>query len=453
VGYVDVKMTDAKLVLNKKTDTNEFYYLYTAKDVKPFKDEAFVNNSENYIGKLMHEISKVQMPNQKPESYSTDWKSVAKKIYENDNFGRELKFDGYFQDDLEAILAGIEGDEAKMNAIFSYVQARMSWNGRNSYVCNKGVKDAYKNKQGNAAEINLMLTAMLREAKLDANPVLVSTRAHGIAVYPSHAAFNYVIAAVKIADKTFLLDATSKYTRPGVLPTRALNWEGRLIKKNGDNESIDLMPHINSKEVITIMADVDAEGVITGKARDQYFDQNAYAYREQFAEVREDSYIESLEKEYAGLQISDYKMTNQNDLAKPLIEEYSFKNDRLADVIGNKIYISPMLFFTRAETPFKAEKREYPVDFVFPKEDKYLITIKVPEGYAIESLPKALTIGMEENIGSFKYNAAISGNTIQLAVALTINYPSVSNDYYRTLKDFYQKMIEKQNEKIVLIKK
>jgi hypothetical protein len=64
------------------------------------------------------------------------------------------------------------------------------------------------------AEINLMLTAMLRYAGLDANPVLTSTRDNGIAVFPTRTAYNYVIASVKIADKQYLLDATSKYTLP-----------------------------------------------------------------------------------------------------------------------------------------------------------------------------------------------------------------------------------------------
>ncbi|MES2487888.1 MAG: transglutaminase domain-containing protein, partial [Bacteroidota bacterium] len=453
VGYVDVKIHDAKLTLNQTTDTNEYYYLYTAKDVKPFKDEAYVSNKENYIGKLMHELSLVQLPHQTKQSYATDWKSVAKKIYDNDSFGRELKYDNYFKEDFTALLAGIEGDEAKLNTIFNYVQGRMAWTEKNGYLCEKGVKEAYKAKQGNVADINLMLTAMLREAGLDANPVIVSTRDHGTAVFPSRFAYNYVVCAAKLGEKTILLDATSKYTKPGILPNRALNWVGRLIKKNGDNEEVDLMPKVNSKEQVTIMAQIDEQGTITGKARDLYLDQRAYTYRELYAQVNQDTYIEKLEKEYTGLQIDSYTMSNQKELEKPLIEDYTFTNTRVAEIIGNKIYVSPMLFFTQDENPFKQENREYPVDFVYPREDKFLITIKIPDGYVIESMPKPLTIAMEENIGSFKYNVAKSANNIQLSVVLSLNYANVSKEYYRTLKDFFQQMIEKQNEKVVLSKK
>lgn len=453
VGYVDIKSNEKPpLVLNKVTDTNEFHYHYLAKDVKPFKDEDYVSNPENYIGKLQHELSIVQMPGRGKQDYATSWVDMARKIHAIEGFGSELKKDSYFKNDLKALLAGIESDEAKMNAIFSFVQHRMSWNGHSRYYCELGVKEAYTEKQGNAADINLMLTAMLREAGLDANPVVLSTRSHGIALFPSRFAYNYVISAVKLADKTVLLDATSKYTTPGLLPTRALNWVGRLIKKNGDNEEIDLMPKVNSKETIAITATVSADGVISGKARDQYLQQRAYVYREKYAELNQDSYLEYFEKKYPGLQVSDYKVTGQNTPDKPVVEEYSFVNDNVAEVMGNKIYINPLLFFSETETPFKAETREYPIDFVYPREDKYIINITIPPGYKAESVPQILTLAMEENLGSFKFNTAINAGTIQVAVQYTINYASLSADYYPTLKDFFSKMAEKQNEKIVLVK-
>ena len=112
-----------------------------------------------------------------------------------------------------------------------------------------------------------------------------------------------------------------------------------------------------------------------------------------------------------------------------------------------------MLFLTQAENPFKQEKREYPIDFVYPHQDKYMINISIPDGYVVESLPNSIAISMEDNIGTFKYNIANgAANQIQIAVTMDINFASVSQDYYATLKDFYQKVIEKQNEKIVLKK-
>ena len=66
--------------------------------------------------------------------------------------------------------------------IFNHVKSTMNWNEFYGYSCDVGVRKAYQDKVGNSAEINLMLTAMLRYAGIDANPVLISTRGNGISL-------------------------------------------------------------------------------------------------------------------------------------------------------------------------------------------------------------------------------------------------------------------------------
>lgn len=451
-GKVATEKDNGKEVYNKRTDVNEKQYCYTAKNVKALKDEAYVDNIDNYTTTVKHELAATTMPNQGVKKYATDWKTVARTIYDNSNFGRELKFDSYFEKDIDPLLTSAATDTDKANLIFDYVKKHMNWNKEKSYLCENGVKKAYTNRVGNAAEINLMLTAMLRHAGLDANPVLVSTRDNGVALYPNRFAYNYVIAAVKLNDKTVLLDATSKYAQANILPIRNLNWQGRLIKKNGDTEEINLMPEIISKEIIAIVCTVNKDGSITGKVRDQYSDYSAYTFRERYADANKDSYIEEMEGDHKGLTINEYKVTNEKDITKPLIEDYSFSYNMAADMIGNKMYINPMVFFTQTANPFKQETREYPIDFIYPQQDKYIISFAIPEGYKIESVPKATSIAMEQSAGTFKYITSVSGNNIQLSVIYEVNDAKFAPEFYNTLKDFFQKMADKHREKIVLIK-
>jgi hypothetical protein len=451
-GHKLITESETKTIFNTKLDTNEKYRNFTAKNVKAIKDEAYVDNIDNYMAVVQHELSAVSLPNQDVKYYSNDWKAVSKKIYENNSFGWELRYNSYFEDDIDPLLTKGMSDIDKATLIFNFVKARMNWNGDFGYLCDTGVKKAYAAKAGNVAEINLMLTAMLRHARLDANPVLVSTRDNGIALYPTRSAYNYVIAAVKINDKTILLDATDKYTQPNILPVRAINWVGRLIKKNGDTEEIDLTPKELSKESVIIVSTLNGDGTIAGKIRNQYFDHNAYLFREKYTGVNQDSYLEKLENSYKGMAVNDYKVTNEKDVTKPAIEEYSFTHNNVTDVIGGKIYLSPMLFLKADENPFKQETRQYPIDYVFPHQLKYAINIKIPDGYSIESMPKPVAINMADNMGSFKYNTLVTGSNIQLSAVFEIGYAKIAAEDYKTLKDFYQKMIEKQNEQIVLVK-
>ena len=83
---------------------------------------------------------------------------------------------------------------------------------------------------------------------------------------------------------------------------------------------------------------------------------------------------------------------------------------------------------------------------------KYLINVKIPDGYSVESMPKPVSINMPDSMGSFKYNILVTANNLQLSATFEIGYARIASEDYKTLKDFYQKMIEKQNEQIVIVK-
>lgn len=445
-------------LIAKTSFTNESFNFieekttYVMENLPAIKDEPYVNNMRNYISSIELELSSIQFPNQPFRNYTTDWETVAKKIYENDNFGPELNKTGYFEKDIDALLSGITSSDEKATAIFNYVKSRMTWDEFNDYSCHEGVRKAYQDKKGNVAEINLMLTAMLRYAGIEANPVLVSTRSNEISLFPSRTAFNYVICGIELRDQIILLDATNKFSLPNILPIRDLNWFGRIIRKNESSAQIDLMPTSNSKDIISIMGTINPQGELTGKIRDQYFDYNAFVFRNRYNGVTKENAIEKLEKQHQGIEITDYDVQNHDDLSKPIVENYSFISSNSVEIIGDKMYFSPFLFFAKTENPFKQESREYPVDFVYPQQDKFNISIKIPDGYAIETMPKPAAVTMPENLASFKYSITDNGGQIQLLYTQDINQAIIGAENYETLKQFYMEIVNKQTEKIVLKK-
>jgi hypothetical protein len=466
VNYSEYKVKLPKfLTFNKKskgflfpklssepTYNQEISEVYKLENIPAMKDEVFVNNIDNYRSSISHELAMVSIPGSYYKTFSTDWESVTKTIYEESDFGDELNKTGYFEDDIKALIKDLKTREETIDAIFNFVKSRVKWNDYDGYSCNDGVKNAYKDKTGNVAEINLMLTAMLRYAGLNANPVLVSTRSNGIAMFPSHSAFNHVIAAIELDDSQILLDATEKYAMPNVLPSEDLNWFGRLIRKDGTSTQVNLMPKILSREAINMSIILKSDGSAEGKIRRQLTDHEALEFRKKNLVTSKDSYLEELENLNNNTEISDYLRENDLDLSKPIVESYSFKDTKDIEVINNKIYVSPMLFFTAKENPFKQEVREYPIDFGYPTQNKYNISIEIPEGYIVESMPAPINIVTGDNIAAFKFVIVNIDNKIQVAITSTINTAIVASDFYPVLKGFYQQMIDKQNEKIVLKK-
>ncbi|MDX6180545.1 DUF3857 domain-containing protein [Flavobacterium sp. Fl-77] len=433
-----------------KLDYIETETTYSGEHFPAMKEESFVNNIDNYLSSISHELSMVKNPNQPVKMFSADWNSVVKTIYDYDTFGPELNKTGYFEDDIKTVLNGLNTPDEKIIALLNHVKSSVKWNGYFGYDCDSGVRKAYKEKTGNIADINLMLTAMLRYAGLTANPVLTSTRSNGIALFPNRTAFNYVIAAVETPTGYVLLDASDKYSVPNVLPLRVLNWQGRLIRKDGSSEEVDLMPKKVSNDIVFLSYAIDPEGKVSGKARRQCFDHNAMITRNNIEGLKEEEYLEKLENENNKIEISDYVRTNQKEILLPTIETYSFTGNNLCEVIGGKIYVDPMLFFSNHENPFKQEIREYPVDFGYPFLDKYSITIQIPEGFTVETLPAPVVMNMEDNLGSFKFVIAQNQNVLQLNVVHQINEAIVTTEKYDMLKEYYKGMVAKETEKIVL---
>ncbi|MGB5822380.1 MAG: transglutaminase domain-containing protein [Saonia sp.] len=421
--------------------------------VPALKAEPYVNDMNNYRSSVNYELQFVKFPNATMKSYTTNWEKVVKTIYKSDNFGKQLEYTKYFKDVLPTILNGTANDKEKIGAIFSHVQQHMNWNGYYGKYTDKGVRDAYKEKTGNVAEINLMLVAMYRAAGLQANPVLISTRDNGVPLLPTREGFNYVVASVELDDKTILLDACNKFTTPNLLPTKALNWFGRVIKEDGTSTSISVLPKRLSKEINMLNIALKSDGIIEGKMRKTHTDYNAYIFRNKYSGVSEEDYLEKLEHLNADMEISNYKVDNKSTKGKPIRENFDFYMEDQVDIIGDKIYFSPLFFNTGTENPFKLEKRNYPIDFAYPWQEKYIISMLIPEGYQVTSIPENVNLALENNMGSFVYKIVDGGNNmIQVIADLKMNSAVIPAQNYAGVKELYKKMVEKETEKVVLSK-
>ena len=426
---------------------------HTGRDITALRLEPYVNNIENYKGSIQYELERIRYPDQPVKDYALTWEGVASTIFKDEDFGKELNQSDFLLEDVRKLLGNVESLKERLDIIFKFVQNKMNWNEENGYYTDKGVVKAYKEQTGNAAEINFILIDMLKVAGVEVNPVLVSTVENGIPVYPTRTGFNYVIAAAEIDGKEILLDATHKFTSPNILPLNLLNWKGRLIKKDGTSKEIDLYPALVSKEFSNTIAKLDASGKIEGKVRVQRTDYDAYSFRVQNADKNQESYLEKYEEQLGDLKILDYAIENKKtNLSNPIIETFSFSSDNQSEIIGGKIFISPLLFFTRTKNPFTQEIRQMGIYFGYPSQEKFNLNLDIPEGYSVESMPKPIRISTEDKAITYIFNISNEGNKIQISCIKEINNSIFAADEYTGLKDVFQKILASQNEKIVLKK-
>jgi hypothetical protein len=292
---------------------------------------------------------------------------------------------------------------------------------------------------------------MLKEAGLDANPIILSTRNHGFAgslTYPSISKFNYVIAHVKIGEKEYVLDATDATATPNMLPVRCLNGEGRLISAK-EPRWISLNTTTKASEIHQSHLIIGKDNSLKGKVQVSCNGYAAMSQRQAITTQGEKKYIEQIKSKADHWEIEKFSIKNTATPAEQLLIDYEV-NLPGQDKPVSTIYLNPMQNKAEKENPFKIDTRKFPVDFATPIEKTYMYAYTLPDGYKVEELPKNTIINLPENGGRFLYSVTTIGNTINVLSRVSINRPQFSADEYPILKEFYNQIIAKHAEQIVL---
>lgn len=439
---------------SNSTEYREFRERMVAVDVPAFIEEEPLSSKENFISKLEFELSSIRRPDMTFRIFTQTWEDINKLLMNHDDFGSQLKGSGYMKSAITEITAKTELPGEKMVLAFEFIKDRMKWNEDNSIFTTKNLDKVFTERTGNSADINLMLTLLLMEVGLDANPVILSTRAHGIIhpAQPSVSGFNYVIAGVNIEGKTYLLDATEPYLPAGQLPFRAMNSQGRKISKDV-TEWVSLESAKPYKVFSIYTLNFNEDGTLNGNLQFSYRDHAALRKRNKIGSLTNEEYIEKLENELPGLEIDSINIANRDSYTDPLNEVMQVHINDMAEGGGDIFYLNALLFEAIKENPFKLAERNYPVEYAWTTDITYSLTLTIPDGYTVTELPAAMNIKLDENAGSFLFTSGLSGNTVTISSKFSLGKKVFLPEEYQYLKDFYNEIIAKHSEKIVITKK
>ena len=428
---------------------------WVAKDVPAFKSEPYINNYENYLTRFNIEISSIHIPGYLYKDYATTWDAVAKALTLDEDFGVQLTTINFSLNGIvKEIKTSTSIPEERMSKAYNVIK-KIKWNKKESiWVSKAGLSYAYNKKIGNEADINLNLVLLLRKLGLNANPMVLSTRQNGL--LPPYSVsldgLNYVVAHVLIGDKTYLLDATEDNLPLGMLPERTINGRG-LVIKNDSQEWVDLTPLKKDKSVSILNLKLTPDGNMKGDWTKSTFDFNALDQRNNYKSFNsEDEYLKSIESNQLGLSIDKYKITGIDSIHQPLNEVFSISLKNRVTKANNQLFINPILFDKYTENPFKAETRVYPVDFITPIEKTQIFMLELPTGYSIEQTPKNIKMTLPDKTGSFQMISSVSDNKVQVLFKLNINKPVFYQPEYQNLKAFFDELVKKQSEMLIIKK-
>ncbi|MNL53968.1 hypothetical protein D3C87_1772570 [compost metagenome] len=111
-----------------------------------------------------------------------------------------------------------------------------------------------------------------------------------------------------------------------------------------------------------------------------------------------------------------------------------------------------MLFERTKENPFKQEERIFPVDFAYPTEENYRITIDFPKEYQLDKTPKNEMITLPDDKASFTFMFAVDQNKLMINSKIAVKKAFFTSEEYNDLKELFKNIVRKQAEQIVFKK-
>ncbi len=304
------------------------------------------------------------------------------------------------------------------------------------------MKENFDTQSGSVDEINISLYNSLQAAKIESYITLVSTRENGIPtkLFPTIDDFNYLIVKVVIDGKNYFLDATDKSLPFGWIPFKSLNGEARVFDFKKGSYWQDLKVSKPSVQRITSKIKLTEGGTLkteTSIVNNGYF---GSSLRKTISNIGEEEYISTLETRLDDSEIEKYKTSNFRDINKPLIENIVVvSDDNFNDASG--IRIRPIANRI-TENPFVLNERLYPVDFGYKRSISQRITIEIPQGYKITSLPKEAGFKLPNNGGSLLFKVQQKESSINLFLKRQISKNVFTSQEYFYLKKFYEEIIK-----------
>lgn len=426
---------------------------WVIKNVPALKTESFTSTIDNHITKIEFQLSEFRDPLRYRNIMGT-WPKLTEDLLKAEFFGQQvIKDNGWLKENIGSIVNAGGSKSEKAKKIFEYVRDNFTCTNHDRYSMDQTLKGIMKTHSGNVAEINLMLTAMMKFAYIEADPVILSTRSNGYTfpMYPILSKFNYVICRTKIDGKTFYLDASEPKIGFGNLPLRCYNGHARVV--NNIAEAIDLNSDaITETKTTSIFIINNDKGNVVGSVQQTPGYYESVELRERVKEKGKEQLQKDIAKAFgAEIRISNFGIDSLDKYENILGIHYDFE---IMDEKEDIIYFNPVFGEGYKENPFKSAERLYPVEMPYAMDETVNLQLEVPLGYTADEIPKSIIVKLnDQEDGMFEYRITQSGNYISLRSRVRFKRTVFMPDEYETLREFFNLIVKKQAEQVVFKKK
>ncbi|MBC7554437.1 MAG: DUF3857 domain-containing protein [Taibaiella sp.] len=438
--------------VQKSGPKNTVRMLWSMANVPAIKKEPFITAVEDY-----RELLQLKLAGSGENELQTTWKSLDSELYHHDFFGKVTRPGG---GRLKTFVDSITRDDAtaeqKARRIYTYVRYNFECNNNPGLYSRREAEQIFKNRIASAAEINLLLTALLKLARLDAAPVIISKIGDPKASerYPVVNRFNYTVSIAKIDGKNYYMDGSNQYNTFGILPVYCYGGYARVIAERGyglalpgkdfkDNSGVAVTLS-NISDTAMFVDVTEKKGMIEAGYLRNVLNSDTSALR---------AYINRRIQGFPGQQlIVSFLADNISDPDRELVIRYRLYSKRKP---ANPFTLPADYLKLFSGNPFTAAERRLPVEFPSAFDFTYTLTVQLPDGVKPVNVPVDYTGNVSENAWAFShnYNYEKSASKLTVTTRTLINDPTLPASAYAELKALFDKMLTEESAVLTFKKK
>jgi hypothetical protein len=392
------------------------------------------------------------------------WQDTAKEMTHDVESFMDRK--GAMDAKLNSIAPGARNRDDKLQKAYDYVLSLRNLNyepklnpkeiEKLSRVTN--VDDVVKHGYGTHNQLNELFVALARAAGFEANIVAVVGRDE--AVFHKNILSQWQLGAYITAIRN---NGKDTYFDPGtpLCPFGTLPWEytaitGLRLDKKGSAFLTTPTPDpasavISRKAALKLRDDGTLEGTVEVKFTGQEALNVRVAARKQDDAGRAKQ-MEDMASKWI-LVRGEIKLDSVNDWTSstlPLIAKYTILIPHYA-AEGSSMYVAPMVFGGAYRNPFVHENRTSPIYFHYPHLYSDDVDIALPAGYQVSAVPAPKDYN--NAMANYSTKCTKDNGVLHMSRTFRLNGVFVDNKYYSSVRSYFGRIQDSDDEQAMLAKK
>jgi hypothetical protein len=321
----------------------------------------------------------------------------------------------------------------------------------------ENVEDVWKSGYGNEVQLTWLYLALVRAAGFDAYGVWVSSRSEYFFNPKSMESrkLGVSIVLVKLDGKDLYFNPGGPFTPFGMLSWSETATQGLCLNKDGGTWVKTPLPESSESRIErTAKLKLADNGNLEGKITLTYTGLEAMYHRIDVRnedDVARKKFLEERVKDQVPVGM-EAELTNKPDWKNsetPLVAEFDVTIPGWASGAGKRLLIPAGVFTAGERKTFEHANRVNPIYVHYPHEKVDDVTIELPAGWQVGTLPPPQV--QNGHVVTYTLKAENDQNTLHLTRKLTMDFLLLDQKYYTSLRTFFQLVRTGDDQQIVLL--